>query len=296
MKTILSIVLLTLATTVAAQQVPHAQSVPGGVVVLTLGDAGSGSGAPRAEFHDLRVMVIRQDAKWKAVIGLPLKLAPGEYHVSATLADGSRHSYPFTVVAKNYPTQYITLKNNRRVDLTKAELERYYRDVKQIKRAKDTWSNVATPPLRLQLPVRGGWISSEFGLRRFFNKQPRSPHAGIDLAVPVGTPVRAPAAGVVLETENFFFTGNTIFLDHGQGLITMYCHLSKFKVKPGERVQRGQIIAESGATGRVTGPHLHWSVILNHALVDPTDFLSPKALAALPTHRPEPVHTASAGS
>jgi murein DD-endopeptidase MepM/ murein hydrolase activator NlpD len=296
MKTILSVVFLALTTAVSAQQMPYAESVPGGVVVVTLGTASVDSAPPHAEFRDLRVMVVRQQDKWKAVIGLPLKLAPGKYDVTETLADGSKHLYPFHVTAKKYPSQYITLKNKRQVDLTKAELERYYRDVKQINRAKDTWSNVAAPPLRLDLPVRGGWISSAFGLRRFFNKEPRSPHAGIDLAVPVGTPVRAPAAGVVLETQNFFFTGNTIFLDHGQGLITMYCHLSHFDVKPGEHVRRGQVIAESGATGRVTGPHLHWSVILNHALVDPTAFVSHEAMASVPTHRPQPIHTASAGS
>ncbi len=296
MRTILSILFLVLSASAAAQDLPRAEDVPGGVAVVTLGAAMDGAAAPRAEFRDLRVMVVREDDAWKAVVGLPLKLAPGVYKVTASFADGRTQGYPFRVVSKDYPTQYITLKNKHQVDLTKADLERYYRDVKEIDRAKSTWSNVAAPPLHLELPVHGGWISSEFGLRRFFNKEARSPHGGLDLAVPVGTPVRAPAAGVVLETENFFFTGNTIFLDHGQGLITMYCHLSRFNVKPGDHVRRGQLIAESGATGRITGPHLHWSVILNRDLVDPAAFISREALASLPTHRPSADPSVDKGS
>lgn len=285
MRTILSILFLVLSSSVAAQNLPHVEDVPGGVAVVTLGPARTGTPAPLAEFRKLRVMVVRQDDAWKAVVGLPLKLAPGDYTVSATFADGRTQDYPIRVVSKDYPTQYITLKSRRRVDLSKADLNRYYRDVKKIHRAEAQWSNVAAPPLLLDLPVHG-WVSSVFGLRRFFNNEPRSPHSGLDLAVPTGTPVHAPAAGVVLETENFFFNGNTIFIDHGQGLITMYNHLSHFEVKPGDRVRRGQVIAESGATGRVTGPHLHWSVILNRSMVDPTIFISRKALASLPMHRP----------
>jgi murein DD-endopeptidase MepM/ murein hydrolase activator NlpD len=295
MTKIISILFLLASPALWAQEFPIAENVPGGVVTVDLGPALAGSPTPRARFRKRRVMVIRQDGQWKAVVGLPLKLTPGPYRVSAILDDGQKHLYPFKVVDKKYPAQYITLKSNRRVDLSKADLKRYYRDVKKIKEAKTTWSDVPTPPLDLDLPVRGR-ISSAFGLRRFFNDEPRSPHAGLDLAAPTGTPIRAPADGVVLETEDFFFNGNTVFIDHGQGLVTMYNHMSRFAVKPGDHVHRGQVIGEVGATGRVTGPHLHWSVILNQTMVDPAAFVSPQALAALPKHTPKSIPAASKGS
>ena len=119
-------------------------------------------------------------------------------------------------------------------------------------------------------PVAG---SRSFGLRRVLNGEPHAPHAGLDVAVPSGTPVRAAAAGTVINTGHYFYAGNSVFVDHGQGLITIYLHLSHIDVKAGDTVERGANLGAVGATGLVTGPHLHWGVLLNGDYVDPGLFL-----------------------
>jgi murein DD-endopeptidase MepM/ murein hydrolase activator NlpD len=126
--------------------------------------------------------------------------------------------------------------------------------------------------LLLDKPVNGP-LSSKFGVRRFFNGEERNPHSGLDFAVPAGTPIKTPAAGKVILTGNYFFNGNTVFVDHGQGFISMFCHMSKIDVSAGQQLARGAVVGKVGATGRATGPHMHWNVSLNDARVDPAIFI-----------------------
>lgn len=118
-----------------------------------------------------------------------------------------------------------------------------------------------------------GRLSSPFGLKRFFNNQPKNPHSGLDIAAPTGTTISAPAPGLVINTGSYYYNGNTVFLDHGQGLVTGYFHMSKITVKAGQIVEQGTKLGEVGETGRVTGPHLHWNVYLNKTKVDPALFV-----------------------
>ena len=138
--------------------------------------------------------------------------------------------------------------------------------------AYQTFSARNPSNLLMELPVSGR-LTSPFGLRRFFNGQERNPHTGLDLAAPQGTPVKASADGQVILVGDFFFNGKTVFLDHGQGLISMFCHLSAINVQLGQAVKRGNIVAKVGATGRATGPHLHWNISLNDTRVDPAIFI-----------------------
>ena len=179
---------------------------------------------------------------------------------------------PFQISGKSYEEQHITIKDKRKVNPEKRDMVRITREKQQIGAALGNWSARDRVSVNFQKPVDGP-TSSPFGLRRFFNEQPRNPHSGLDIAAPAGAPITAPAAGIISDTGNFFFNGNTVFIDHGQGLVTMYCHMSEIDVEPGQFVAAGESIGKVGMTGRVTGPHLHWGVSLNNARVDPLLFL-----------------------
>lgn len=252
-----------------AVEMPASAPVPGGIALLRLPVS---EAAPRVTFRDRPVMVLRDGDTWTAVVGLPLTLEPGTHQLKISTASGTTLTHDFAVTDKRYQTQHLTIKNKRMVNPEKRDLERISREQQRISRALATWNETTPDTLRFLLPVEGP-LSSPFGLRRFFNEQPRKPHSGLDLAAAEGTPVKAPAGGRIIDTGDFFFNGNTVFIDHGQGLVTMYCHLSRIDVAPGTSVVAGDVIGAVGKTGRVTGAHLHWGVSLNDARVDPALFL-----------------------
>jgi murein DD-endopeptidase MepM/ murein hydrolase activator NlpD len=250
-------------------ELPDSMPVPGGLAVLEL-DTDSDE-PPEVRFGDHRVMVLKAGDGWRALVGIPLSAEPGR-HLVRIGNDTQRPRYQaFTIAPKEYATQKLKVAPAQ-VDLSKKDLERVARERVRIDAALETWTGGLPTSLRLLQPVSGP-RSSSFGLRRLFNEQPRAPHAGMDIAADSGTAIHAPADGRVIETGDYFFNGKTIFIDHGQGMITMYCHLSAIDVKPGEDIQRGRPIGKVGATGRVTGPHLHFGVSLNRAFVDPALFL-----------------------
>jgi murein DD-endopeptidase MepM/ murein hydrolase activator NlpD len=251
---------------------PHDHPVPGGIVVLSL--PARTAEPPVVHYDHQRVLVVRNAAQWVAVVGIPLAIQPGTQSVQVRSGNSGLQNLSFAVHDKQYAVQHLTLSNQRMVDPNPEDLQRITREQGRIAAALAHWSDTPPRDLLLMQPAAGEF-SSPFGLTRFFNQQPRKPHSGLDIAAPQGTPVRAPADGMVLDSGDFFFNGQTVFLDHGQGLITMYCHLQKIAVKPGQRVARGTVLGAVGMTGRATGPHLHWSVSLNRALVDPQLFLEP---------------------
>jgi murein DD-endopeptidase MepM/ murein hydrolase activator NlpD len=252
-----------------ALELPRARSVPGGVALVDLGPA---LVAPQASVDGVPVLVSGRPGGWTAVVGIPLEAAPGERVIEVRREEGPAERLSFTVAPVRYAEQRLQVAPGK-VDLSAQDLARHERERVRSAEVIATWSAAAPATLRMRPPVPGR-RSGSFGLRRVFNDQARKPHGGMDIAAPTGTAVVAPAAGRVIDTGDYFFNGRTVWLDHGNGLLSMYCHLSRIDVKAGELVATGTRIGAVGATGRVTGPHLHWSVMLNRTPVDPALFLA----------------------
>ncbi len=250
---------------------PQAAAVPGGVAVIELGNSET---PPRARYQGDRVLVTRDNGQWYAVVGIPLAAKIGQHTLEIDHAGAASEKKSFTVAHKEYETQRITIKDKRKVNPNTQDMKRINAERGRIKKALALYSDDMDAQVDFAWPAQGP-TSSPFGLRRFFNDQPRNPHSGLDIAAPEGAPITAPAAGRIIDTGDFFFNGNTVFIDHGQGLVTMYCHMSRIDVKAGDRVQTGDLIGAIGKTGRVTGAHLHWGVSLNDVRVDPMLFLPP---------------------
>ena len=263
-----------LACTTAWSEVdlPRESRVPGGIAIIELG---AGAASPGEVFFDgHRAPVLPGPSGWVALIGIPLATPPGPQSGKFVPAgEPEPRSLDFTVKGKQYAEQRLQVKNKRHVNPEKDDLERIDRERKRIDAALGTYTAGRVPELTMRPPVAGE-RSSSFGLRRFFNGEARNPHSGMDIAAAAGTPILAPSPGRVLDAGDFFFNGNTVFLDHGEGVVTLYCHLSRIDVKPGQEIAAGEVLGKVGATGRVTGPHLHWGIAVNRAMVDPALFLA----------------------
>jgi len=256
------------ALPVAALELPRERAVAGGVALVELGPA---LVAPQASLDGVPVLVAGRPGGWTAVVGIALEAEPGSVDLEVRAEGEPPRRVPVAVGPVRYAEQRLKVAPGK-VDLSPADLARHERERLRSAEIVATWSTLDPGSLRMLQPVPGR-RSGSFGLRRVFNDQPRKPHGGMDIAAPTGTPVVAAAAGRVIDTGDYFFNGNTVWLDHGRGLLTMYCHLSSIAVKAGDTVKAGARIGAVGATGRVTGPHLHWSVMLNRSMVDPALFL-----------------------
>lgn len=251
-----------------AADLPRESRVPGGIALI---EVPGGEQPPRVMFDDYRTAVVRQGERWVAVVGIALATKVGR-HTLQVYAGNGKTEVAFDIADKAYRTQKLTIKNQRQVDPAPADLQRIEKEQQRSNAALSKFTTADTPHLALSSPVKGV-RSDSYGSRRIFNGQPRNPHSGMDIAAGTGTPIYSPAAGKVVEAGDFFFNGNTLYIDHGYGLVTMYCHLDSLAVKVGDELKSGDLIGKVGATGRVTGPHLHWGVALNRAMVDPALFL-----------------------
>jgi murein DD-endopeptidase MepM/ murein hydrolase activator NlpD len=260
---------------------PNALLVPGGVARLSLGPAAAKPLAtmPAADGKtEVPVLVVGDAIEWTALVGIALAAKPGAASISVKSEGGAARKIAYTVADKKYVEQRLTVAPGT-VDLSPENEARYERERAHQAVVMATYTQPVPDyfaqgtQLLMQVPTVGR-RSSSFGLRRVFNGQSRNPHSGMDIAAPTGTAIAAPLPGTVIDVGNYFFNGNTVWLDHGGGLLTLYCHLSATDVKVDDTLQTGQRLGAVGATGRVTGPHLHWGVMLNRTMVDPALFVA----------------------
>lgn len=254
--------ILSLAPTgIAAQQSLPLEVSQGGVGILDTGRADlasatlSGEALPITK-HGLVLVPVHMDTP------------PGRISVTTRQADGIEQDWFIDVQARSYREERLQIANQRLVEPLPEDVERYTREAALQKKVYESYSELQNLPFPMQLPT-SGIRSSEFGVRRFFNDQPRSPHSGLDLASPTGTPIGAPAAGTIALTGDFFFSGKLVMIDHGAGIISMLGHMSEILAREGQQVASGEIIGKVGATGRATGPHVHWTLSIAGVRVDP---------------------------
>lgn len=259
------ITLIILACSPCAWSLPQESRVPGGIALVHL-----------PALPDDAHLTLDGNPVWTlptnngahvAVVGIPLDTAPGNLALQVNSSAGLQ-LIDITIAAKDYPEQRITLPTQEHISPSEENLARYAREADEQKAVYKHFRTSTAGWPAFVLPTPGPY-SSPFGLRRFFNNEPRAPHAGLDIAAPEGQAVQAPADGMIAQTGDYFFNGQTIMIDHGNGLVSMLCHLSKISVQQGQLVKQGQLIGKVGKTGRATGPHLHWTVSLNNARVNP---------------------------
>ena len=250
---------LSLLATFSRAELPQDSRRAGGVAVIEVTPD-----TTTASFGESPVALVTENNKHYAIVGLPVSIATGIH-----LLDTDRGHFDFTIADYNYPEQRLTLSDQSKVTPDPEQLARYQREAAEQSKIYKNFSPIQVVNFpKFIWPARGR-ISSPFGFKRFFNGEPRAPHAGLDIAAGFGTVVLAPADGMVVQTGDYFFNGQTVMIDHGQGIVTMMCHLSRIDVKVGQKVTQGDAIGLVGKTGRATGPHLHFGVSLNNARIDP---------------------------
>jgi len=264
------LILACIAVASAEAAVPENAPRPGGIAVVPVA---TGGGAPEVRFGTRRVLVVEDAGRWVAVVGIPLAREPGPASVMVRQEDSEEREVPFEVVPHQYREQRLSVEN-KYVEPDQEQLDRIAGERRIIDAALNGWREQPPDTLTLASPV-AGTRSPSFGFRRVFNEQPRSPHSGMDITANRGTPVHAALPGVVSATGDFFFNGNTVIVDHGQGLVTMYCHLDRIDVAESDVVGVGAQLGVVGATGRVTGAHLHFGTYLNGTAIDPALLLAP---------------------
>ena len=225
----------------------------------------------RVLWRNESVPAFRVADDWTTFLGVDLDTSPGEHSAEAvlTMDDGraDRRKIAVNVAAKKFAVSRLNV-DEKFVALSKADLSRSARESREAGTIYSRITSDIVPEEPFTVPIPGV-AGTNFGERRIFNGEPRKPHSGADLHAAAGTPVHATNRGRVVLAKNMFFTGNTVIVDHGLGIYSLYAHLSRIDVTRGDTVKNGQVVGLVGATGRVTAPHLHWAMRVQGARVDP---------------------------
>lgn len=233
--------------------------------------------AIHAVWDERRVPFVRESDRWLTVVGVDLDAASGEHAivVERDFGDAGVQSETGEVIvtSRSFPTTELTVEPGY-VELSPENQERAARESAEIAAIYATLTPERYWSEPFAVPIPGVTGGNNFGHRRVFNGEPRNPHSGADLRAGTGTPIHAANRGRVVLAGNLFFSGNAVFLDHGLGLYSVYLHLSEILVEPGQMLEKGERLGLAGATGRVTGPHLHWGVRVLDARVDPFSLLA----------------------
>jgi murein DD-endopeptidase MepM/ murein hydrolase activator NlpD len=262
----LSLLLLLFPCVLLAEIPVKNTPIPGGIAVI---DFETNHSNPKAFYNKVPLYLQHiKDQHWQALVGIPLLTKSGKKTI--TIQDFSTRTFNFEVKKHTYTEQHITLKgkNKKYVNPNLAHMDRINKERPILSNARKVFSDKSLSNGLFTRPV-DGITTSPFGLKRFYNGQARRPHTGLDYAGDIGVSIKAPADGKVILAGQFFFNGNAVFLDHGQGLISVYIHMNERLVKQGQYLKQGDAIGTIGQTGRATGPHLHWGIYLNQTVVSP---------------------------
>lgn len=275
--TVLSVVMVLAAGTAAAQapvEVRPGQTRPGDVAVV---DVTSGAPPSIRIFDRDWPAYSLEDGRWRTLVGIDLATKPARYDLTVRTGDAVIHR-TLIVQPRAFPTRRLTVNP----DLVHPPPDQEARVEREAREISEIWDHPARQRLwraPFERPVPDP-ANSAFGTRSIYNGEARPPHTGADFLSPSGRPIEAPNAGRIVLAAPLYFSGNTVIIDHGLGLFSLLAHLSEIDVKEGDTVARGQLVGKVGATGRVTGPHLHWAVRLNNARVDPLSLLNVTAATA----------------
>jgi len=248
---------------------PKTQSTPGGISNVYLPT--TNHQAPEVFFKDAHVIVMKesQSSHWFGLVGIPLIIKSSKQTLEIR---NLKKSVTFKVHQKRYRKSRIWLKDNKMINPSKKDQARIQKEAKEIRKVLRKWSENDPFKQNYRMPVNGR-ITARFGTLQIFNYKIKEPHQGIDIYAKQGTPIYPCNAGIVLKTGNYFFLGNTIFIDHGKGVISLYAHLDKIWVKEGRHLTKETPLGSIGQTGRATGPHLHWAMVMNQTFVNPKLFV-----------------------
>jgi hypothetical protein len=231
------------------------------------------AGPVTGTFNGIRLHFNPVKKTFKALLGIDLNIEPGTYTLEV-ISNGKKLLKNVKIVKKKYPVQRLTLPE----DMVVLSPENEARAERDQKKTAVIWSVDSERLWRGSFidPLPGKEIGTPFGVRRIINKIPKNPHSGVDVTADEGDPVLAPNDGVAVLVDDQFYSGHSVILDHGQGIYTMFFHLSKINVRYGQAVMKGEVIALVGSTGRATGAHLHWGVRIQGAKVDPLQLIKLK--------------------